>query len=121
MQNVDNIAMMEDDTETEEALAEFDFLVEEAENGAGEAQSHGDGPEWGNVFPVCLCVTAVTLLSSFSDPLGEDPSPLRGSVLYSVVFCWVMFIMFYRHPPLFFIVFLVKVINSHLFWEKFLI
>nr|XP_022330321.1 striatin-3-like isoform X8 [Crassostrea virginica] len=47
MQNVDNIAMMEDDTETEEALAEFDFLVEEAENGAGEAQSHGDGPEWG--------------------------------------------------------------------------
>ncbi|XP_078313676.1 striatin-3-like isoform X5 [Crassostrea virginica] len=34
MQNVDNIAMMEDDTETEEALAEFDFLVEEAENGA---------------------------------------------------------------------------------------
>nr|XP_011433061.1 striatin-3 isoform X8 [Crassostrea gigas] len=46
MQNVDNIAMMEDDTETEEALAEFDFLVEEAENGAGEAQSHGDGPEW---------------------------------------------------------------------------
>nr|XP_034325164.1 striatin-3 isoform X14 [Crassostrea gigas] len=35
MQNVDNIAMMEDDTETEEALAEFDFLVEEAENGAG--------------------------------------------------------------------------------------
>ena len=50
MQNVDNIAMMEDDTETEEALAEFDFLVEEAENGAGEAQSHGDGPEWGNRF-----------------------------------------------------------------------
>ncbi|XP_061167507.1 striatin-3-like isoform X3 [Saccostrea echinata] len=47
MQNVDNIAMIDDDTETEEALAEFDFLVEEAENGAGEAQSHGDGPEWG--------------------------------------------------------------------------
>ncbi|XP_061167521.1 striatin-3-like isoform X5 [Saccostrea echinata] len=46
MQNVDNIAMIDDDTETEEALAEFDFLVEEAENGAGEAQSHGDGPEW---------------------------------------------------------------------------
>ncbi|XP_056022450.1 striatin-3-like isoform X9 [Ostrea edulis] len=47
IQNVDNIAMIDDDTETEEALAEFDFLVEEAENGAGEAQSHGDGPEWG--------------------------------------------------------------------------
>ncbi|XP_048732374.1 striatin-3-like isoform X5 [Ostrea edulis] len=46
IQNVDNIAMIDDDTETEEALAEFDFLVEEAENGAGEAQSHGDGPEW---------------------------------------------------------------------------
>lgn len=28
--------MMEDDTEIEEVLAEFDFLVEEAENGVGE-------------------------------------------------------------------------------------
>lgn len=86
MQNVDNIAMMEDDTETEEALAEFDFLVEEAENGAGEAQSHGDGPEWGNDFPVCLCVTAVTLLFSFSDPWGR-PLPPQG---IHVIFCSIL-------------------------------
>jgi striatin 1/3/4 len=49
--------MIDDDTETEEALAEFDFLVEEAENGAGEAQSHGDGPEWGK--SPCLLVLSL--------------------------------------------------------------
>ncbi|XP_048732375.1 striatin-3-like isoform X6 [Ostrea edulis] len=42
IQNVDNIAMIDDDTETEEALAEFDFLVEEAENGAVQ----NDKDEW---------------------------------------------------------------------------
>lgn len=35
------------DEETEEALREFDFLVAENEDGAGETRSHGDGPEWG--------------------------------------------------------------------------
>lgn len=35
------------DDEAEEVLAEFDFLVSETGEGAGEAQSHGDGPEWG--------------------------------------------------------------------------
>ncbi|XP_046359156.1 striatin-3-like isoform X5 [Haliotis cracherodii] len=35
------------DPETEEALAEFDFLVSESGEGAGEARSHGDGTEWG--------------------------------------------------------------------------
>ncbi|XP_076098487.1 striatin-3-like isoform X6 [Mytilus galloprovincialis] len=34
------------DEETEEALREFDFLVAENEDGAGETRSHGDGPEW---------------------------------------------------------------------------
>ncbi|XP_052766999.1 striatin-3-like isoform X2 [Mya arenaria] len=34
------------DDEAEEVLAEFDFLVNETAEGAGEAQSHGDGPEW---------------------------------------------------------------------------
>lgn len=40
------------DEETEEALREFDFLVAENEDGAGETRSHGDGPEWGrsNLF-----------------------------------------------------------------------
>lgn len=37
------------DPETEEALAEFDFLVSESGEGAGEARSHGDGTEWGKV------------------------------------------------------------------------
>lgn len=43
------MAGMEDamaDADTEEALAEFDFLVTEGGEGAGEARSHGDG-EWG--------------------------------------------------------------------------
>lgn len=35
-----------DDADTEEALKEFDFLVN-AEDGAGEARSSGDGTEWG--------------------------------------------------------------------------
>ncbi|KAJ8313273.1 hypothetical protein KUTeg_009190 [Tegillarca granosa] len=39
--------LLDEDPETEEALAEFDFLVAESEDGAGEARSHGDGPDWG--------------------------------------------------------------------------
>ncbi|KAK3595497.1 hypothetical protein CHS0354_021595, partial [Potamilus streckersoni] len=38
-----------DDVDAEEALSEFDFLVNEASEsgeGAGEARSHGDSPEW---------------------------------------------------------------------------
>lgn len=34
------------DPDTEEALAEFDFLVSESSEGAGEARSQGDGTEW---------------------------------------------------------------------------
>ncbi|KAK3093263.1 hypothetical protein FSP39_013411 [Pinctada imbricata] len=45
VKNVDGIGI-DDDAETEEALAEFDFLVAESEDGAGEARSHGDGPDW---------------------------------------------------------------------------
>lgn len=37
-----------DDPDTEEALKEFDFLVNaEDGEGAGEARSSGDGTEWG--------------------------------------------------------------------------
>ncbi|KAK2181776.1 hypothetical protein NP493_382g02052 [Ridgeia piscesae] len=46
---VENESMVEDvmaDAETEEALAEFDFLVSESGEGAGEARSQGDGTEW---------------------------------------------------------------------------
>ena len=44
----ESMAGMEDvlvDPETEEALAEFDFLVSESGEGGGE--SRGDGTEWG--------------------------------------------------------------------------
>uniref|UniRef100_A0A3B4AJJ7 Striatin-3 n=1 Tax=Periophthalmus magnuspinnatus TaxID=409849 RepID=A0A3B4AJJ7_9GOBI len=36
----------EEDADTEEALKEFDFLVTEDGEGAGEARSSGDGTEW---------------------------------------------------------------------------
>ncbi|XP_029650817.1 striatin-3 isoform X4 [Octopus sinensis] len=45
----ESMAGMEDvlaNPETEEALAEFDFLVSESGEGAGEARSQGDGTEW---------------------------------------------------------------------------
>ncbi|XP_013409886.1 striatin-3 isoform X2 [Lingula anatina] len=45
----ESMAGMEDvlsDPDTEEALAEFDFLVSESGEGAGEARSQGDGTEW---------------------------------------------------------------------------
>lgn len=42
------------DDEAEEVLAEFDFLVSETGEGAGEAQSHGDGPEWGKSLHILL-------------------------------------------------------------------
>ena len=45
-QGIDDV--MTADPETEEALAEFDFLVSESGEGAGEARSQGDGTEWGN-------------------------------------------------------------------------
>lgn len=40
-----------DDPDTEEALKEFDFLVNaEDGEGAGEARSSGDGTEWGKII-----------------------------------------------------------------------
>jgi len=36
------------DADTEEALAEFDFLVSVSHDGAGEARSHAD-TDWGMV------------------------------------------------------------------------
>ena len=48
---------MAGDDEAEEVLAEFDFLVSETDNG-GEAQSHADGPEWGesSIYPQYMCM-----------------------------------------------------------------
>uniref|UniRef100_A0A8C8MMY1 Striatin-3 n=1 Tax=Oncorhynchus tshawytscha TaxID=74940 RepID=A0A8C8MMY1_ONCTS len=46
-----------DDPDTEEALKEFDFLVNaEDGEGAGEARSSGDGTEWVNPLSVCSAV-----------------------------------------------------------------
>ena len=51
------------DADTEEALAEFDFLVSVSRDGAGEARSHAD-TDWGNAvrtvkfaatLAVCYC------------------------------------------------------------------
>ena len=45
------------DPETEEALAEFDFLVSESGEGAGEARSQGDGTIWGrSTTPICFFI-----------------------------------------------------------------
>ena len=46
-----NEAGIEDiaDADTEEALAEFNFLVSENNEGAGEAQSQGDNVDWGKL------------------------------------------------------------------------
>jgi len=43
------------DADTEEALAEFDFLVSVSHDGAGEARSHVD-TDWGNLIVLAsLC------------------------------------------------------------------
>lgn len=71
------MAGMEDvlaDPETEEVLAEFDFLVSESGEGAGEARSQGDGTEWGKYYlkrrkikdkktlSVCVCVNCMPFI-----------------------------------------------------------
>ena len=61
MQGNEGMAGMEDvlvdDPETEEALAEFDFLV--SDDGAGEARTMGDGTEWLGEFGVNGCLVAL--------------------------------------------------------------
>lgn len=54
-----------DDADTEEALKEFDFLVNaEDGEGAGEARSSGDGTEWGErLQPSPLSNHGMTILS----------------------------------------------------------
>jgi len=46
------------DSDTEEALAEFDFLVSVSHDGAGEARSHVD-TDWGNVSVLYCSVSGV--------------------------------------------------------------
>uniref|UniRef100_A0AAY5ENQ1 Striatin N-terminal domain-containing protein n=1 Tax=Electrophorus electricus TaxID=8005 RepID=A0AAY5ENQ1_ELEEL len=88
-----------DDPDTEEALKEFDFLVNaEDGEGAGEARSSGDGTEWGECtrplpYPCFACPKSPPLhrLSLHSEPLpftsGGGKSFIMGSddVLESVL------------------------------------
>ena len=46
----ESMAGMDDvlnDPDTEEALAEFDLILSESSEGAGEARTAGDGADWG--------------------------------------------------------------------------
>lgn len=47
------------DADTEEALAEFDFLVSVSHDGAGEARSQAD-TDWGNLSVVMSCQLSAT-------------------------------------------------------------
>ncbi|KAJ0009199.1 hypothetical protein NQD34_016614 [Periophthalmus magnuspinnatus] len=69
----------EEDADTEEALKEFDFLVTEDGEGAGEARSSGDGTEWGETSRLFLWLCSFSsaplallfwLCSSGSAPLA---------------------------------------------------
>uniref|UniRef100_A0A8C7M4T1 Striatin-3 n=1 Tax=Oncorhynchus kisutch TaxID=8019 RepID=A0A8C7M4T1_ONCKI len=66
-----------DDPDTEEALKEFDFLVNaEDGEGAGEARSSGDGTEWGKrVWPVCRLLNLLLSVLFLAEPL---PFPSGG-------------------------------------------
>uniref|UniRef100_A0A8C8K5G4 Striatin-3 n=1 Tax=Oncorhynchus tshawytscha TaxID=74940 RepID=A0A8C8K5G4_ONCTS len=74
-----------DDPDTEEALKEFDFLVNaEDGEGAGEARSSGDGTEWGKrVWPVCnllnLLLSVLFLAEPLPFPSGGGKSFIIGS------------------------------------------
>ena len=70
----ESLAGMEDamaDPETEEALAEFDFMVQESGEGAGEARSHGDGTEWGKAL-VSAPGTSVVCFTLFGNLQGSS-------------------------------------------------
>lgn len=75
------------DPETEEALAEFDFLVSESGEGAGEARSSGDGTDWGELPRLSLLLLTLQCIiflanrcTAFSGwlkwPLWSDPHQL---------------------------------------------
>ncbi|XP_033105021.1 striatin-3-like isoform X4 [Anneissia japonica] len=72
-----NESMVEDvvtDPDTEEALAEFDFLVSEGGEGAGEARTSGDGPKR-------------SALQAMLENLGREeniPPPPRGKPIQDV-------------------------------------
>lgn len=51
-----------EDGEAEEVLAEFDFLVSETGEGAGEAQSHGDERDWGTYLYIVIMEAFIVLI-----------------------------------------------------------
>ena len=64
------------DADTEEALAEFDFLVSVSHDGAGEARSHAD-TDWGNLI-VCVATLQCETLKCVTDkPQSCTLSPQR--------------------------------------------
>ncbi|XP_033105020.1 striatin-3-like isoform X3 [Anneissia japonica] len=77
-----NESMVEDvvtDPDTEEALAEFDFLVSEGGEGAGEARTSGDGTDW--LGP------KRSALQAMLENLGREeniPPPPRGKPIQDV-------------------------------------
>ena len=73
-----------EDPETEEALAEFDFLVTESGEGAGEARSH-DGSDWGK--PHCHAALTPSSLLPRQRPVSppQPPNPPVRPSLFSPV------------------------------------
>uniref|UniRef100_A0A674A6K3 Striatin-3 n=1 Tax=Salmo trutta TaxID=8032 RepID=A0A674A6K3_SALTR len=69
-----------DDPDTEEALKEFDFLVNaEDGQGAGEARSSGDGTEWGKRSRQCCVSIPPHLSEPLPFPSGGGKSFIIGS------------------------------------------
>uniref|UniRef100_A0A8C1ZMJ7 Striatin, calmodulin binding protein 3 n=1 Tax=Cyprinus carpio TaxID=7962 RepID=A0A8C1ZMJ7_CYPCA len=75
-----------DDPDTEEALKEFDFLVNaEDGEGAGEARSSGDGTEWGKIVLVWHLVYWALLFSFLflAEPLPFTPGGGKSFIMGS--------------------------------------
>jgi len=62
------------DADTEEALAEFDFLVSVSHEGAGEARSHAD-TDWGDFFVSLECMAGLHSFVNFLGPRNEGSRP----------------------------------------------
>uniref|UniRef100_A0A9J7YNI8 Striatin-3 n=1 Tax=Cyprinus carpio carpio TaxID=630221 RepID=A0A9J7YNI8_CYPCA len=75
-----------DDPDTEEALKEFDFLVNaEDGEGAGEARSSGDGTEWGKCTFIFMHLAGVILKLKFCyfEPLPFTPGGVKPFIMGS--------------------------------------
>ncbi|XP_055957495.1 striatin-3 isoform X9 [Patella vulgata] len=74
----ESMAGMDDvDPETEEALAEFDFLVSESGEGAGEARSHGDAVQGNNSIQFSMSNSRKPILGGVA---GSDEDALDAAL-----------------------------------------